>query len=112
MIIQWATKGGGQWSRTCSLNSLSLLSFLPRPRYPLSVPVPLGQPLTTLTTLPSLSLPPIGHDASRLLGGRLPLATMHNTPVHLSISLRILSPLPICLVVRPIIVYIPTRDAC
>lgn len=110
MIIQWATKGGGQWSRTCSLNSLSLLSFLPRPRYPLSVPVPLGQPLTTLTTLPSLSLPPIGHDASRLLGGRLPLATMHNTPVHLSISLRILSPLPICLVVRPIIVYIPTRE--
>lgn len=77
----------------------------------LSVPVPLGQPLTTLTTLPSLSLPPIGHDASRLLGGRLPLATMHNTPVHLSISLRILSPLPICLVLRPIIVYIPTRDA-
>ena len=50
----------------------------------------LGRPLTTLATLPSLSLPPIGHHASRLLGGRLPLATMHNTPVHPSISLHIL----------------------
>lgn len=50
--------------------SLSLLASL-SPRSPRS---------------PSLSLSPIGHDASRLLGGRLPLATMHNTPVHLSPS--------------------------
>jgi len=28
MIIQWAAEAGGQWSRTCSLNYLSLFHFV------------------------------------------------------------------------------------
>lgn len=84
---------GNQRRRSMVAHLFSKLSipslFLAELRYPsLSLLASLS-PRSPPPRSPSLSLSPIGHDASRLLAGRLPLATMHNTP---SISLPSLPP--------------------
>lgn len=84
MIIQWVTKGGGQWSRTCSLNSLPSL-FLPQLGFVRFLFFSFIA--ARRGSVCSLFFSPVGHGTSRLLGGRLPLGTVHNTSVLFSFSL-------------------------